>query len=390
MVKFDYVEDYLEVIAGHRDTITGKLISTWIFNYQPIISLARYDVNVVESMASAVTQGQALTERQGELACKIILKYQRQLAAKLVDVGPVETPKWRMPLRSMDYSRSLVIVDNQLILHFPFVNELIEQLREFAKSSQGHCRWDREKKHWAIALTEYNLSWSHTWATLNKFAIDPAVTQLMNRIADKELTRYAIELYITGDRLAIRNAESSLIDFINEKAGGFGTDNLLRLVDMSAVLGFTVDPDLAQALIVEYTPRFYNLASNRELKINPYTLLQTDNFESVIQYANLCQRWPVVVYEPDLSHKMLDKLKSLCPDDFYYNRHDKAPTIDAKYKFIHTYVPIQNLTHIPLIISSAGMMFGGDKQLMFQRAEKIVYCAQDVYNKKIPKKIKEL
>jgi hypothetical protein len=34
------------------------------------------------------------------------------------------------------------------------------------------------------------------------------------------------------------------------------------------------------------------------------------------------------------------------------------------------------------------MVFGGDKQLMLQRAEKIVYCVEDVYNKKSPGRVK--
>ena len=49
---------------------------------------------------------------------------------------------------------------------------------------------------------------------------------------------------------------------------------------------------------------------------------------------------------------------------------------------LKTSPPIQNIPRIPLVISSAGMVFGGDKQMMLQRSEKVVYCAQDVYNKK--------
>ena len=42
---FPYVEDYIEVIAGHRD-INGTALT--LFNYQSSpISLARYDVNIV-------------------------------------------------------------------------------------------------------------------------------------------------------------------------------------------------------------------------------------------------------------------------------------------------------------------------------------------------------
>jgi hypothetical protein len=35
-----------------------------------------------------------------------------------------------------------------------------------------------------------------------------------------------------------------------------------------------------------------------------------------------------------------------------------------------------------MLISSAGMIYGGEKEYMVQDAEKIVYCAAEVYNKR--------
>ena len=96
MIRYTHVEDYLEVIAGLKDPATlAKNNSNWFTEFDPIISLARYDVSVLESMSEAVSTGKALTERQGELAVKIVAKYQRQLAQKGIDVEPVLNPQWR-------------------------------------------------------------------------------------------------------------------------------------------------------------------------------------------------------------------------------------------------------------------------------------------------------
>ena len=149
-------------------------------------------------------------------------------------------------------------------------------------------------------------------------------------------------------------------------------------MDYSSILGYTINKDLADAVINEYGPRFYNLLSNREIKINPNTLVQGNDFGSVLDYADALQRWPVVVYEPDLSGRMLTKLRNRYGDD-----------LEGKY--IHTIKPVHNLKTIPLLISSAGMVFGGDKQMMLQSAEKIVYFSAEVYNKnKHSTKIKKL
>ena len=378
MIKFRHVEDYLEVIAGHRDPVTGKPVSTWIFTFEPIINLARYDVKVLESMSQTVAQHQPLTERQGELLAKIVLKYERQLASKQVDVDPVRNPEWRMPLRKMDYTRSLYITNDQLVLKFPFDDGLIESVRAFGKESQGVCKWNRETKLWEIALTEYNLSWLVAFAEVHKFVVDTVVQDLMLAIKETELSDYKIELAVTEDTLSISNCPTSLSKYITDTYNGFGLDNVLTLVDVSPILGYNVNEDLGQALIKEYGPRFYNLLTNRELKINPNTLVQSSDFENTLDYADALQRWPVVVYEPDLSGRMLKKLT-----DKYGPDYDQT-------RYIHTVKPVRNLERIPLLISSAGMVFGGDKQLMIQRAEKVVYCAQDVYNKKNNSKVKHL
>ena len=379
MITFTTVEDYLEVLAGYRDPMTNKMVNHHIFlEFVPIVNLARYDVKILESMAHTAAGGLALTERQGDLAVKIVLKYQRQLAQKGIDVAPVETPVWRKSLRKMDYSRRLYINNDELIIRFSYNNVLIDSLRNFTRESQGHSTWNRETRVWQIGLTEYNLSWLHTWAQANQFEISSDVTDLMNKIAQVEAQGYAIELTVRDNQLTVINAPESL----SKQVAGVGlqSDNLLKLIDASAILGYTVDQNLAQATVAKYGAGFYQLLSARETQLSP-DIAASDDIASVLDYADQLQRWPVVFYEPDLKNRMLNKLAELRPDQFVSN-NKKNPAIDPAVKYIHTTVSITNLPVIPLIVSGAGMLFGGDKQIMMQHAEKVVYCVADVYNKK--------
>ena len=382
MITFTTVEDYLEVIAGYRDPATNKLANHHIFlDFIPIVNLARYDVKILESMAYAVAGNQALTERQGDLAVKIVLKYQRQLAQKGVNVGPVETPQWRLPLRKMDYSKRLYISNDQLIIKFPYNNELIEGIRAFTKDSQGNTKWNKNSRVWQVALTEYNLSWLYTWAQANQFEIDAHVIGLMNKIQAVENTDYKIELTMQDGMLLITNAETNLIEYINEHVGGFGIENLIRLVDMSSVLGYTVDSDILQALNTEHGETFCNFLCEKDSKLNP-KILEMPDFASVLGYADQLQRWPVVLYEPDASNRLLRQLEQTRPKDTFIHLPAKSTVnIPEGIKYIHIVKPIV-LERIPLLVSSAGMMFGGDKSLMLQQAEKVVYCVTDIYNKK--------
>lgn len=381
MKKYSTVEEYLEVLAGYRDPVTSKVNTNWFFSFDPIISLARYDVNVLTSMSEAVTQNKALTEKQGTLLCKIILKYQRQFAAKSIDVSPVENPVWRIPLRKMDYTRSLDIENDKIALRFPFSTKLIDDIRTFRQTCQGNAVFDRERKAWIIGLTEYNLNWLHTWAVSNEFEISDTVNHLNQVILDAEQIPYRIELRYGEQELEITNCPASMRDYVNEHLGGFAHDNLLRLVDASGPLGITIEDDLRTVIHQNWGSRFLQLASHTEVRVDPSYTTVDDDLTSVLDYAVQVNRLPVVIYEPDLSERLLKQLCKLYPEeDIQVIGNAKNPVIDSNRRFIHTHKPLRSLERIPMLISSAGMIFGGDKQYMSQASEKIVYVAAEVYN----------
>jgi hypothetical protein len=381
MKTYSTVEEYLEVLGGYRDLSTGKVDSSWFYDFKPIISLARYDVSVLSSMLESVVQGNPLTERQGELLCKILLKYQRQFIAKSVDVTPIEKPTWRTTLRKMDYTKSVTIENTVISVKFPFDTKLIDSIKSFKTTSQGSCLFDRDSKKWKIGLTEYNLVWLHTWASANNFEIDPTVEELNNLILAAEKIAYPIELVHTDDKLDIVNCPPSMREYILNELGGFDHSNLLNLLDYSGILGYTIEPELANVVVEFYGPRTLQLAKNKELIVNPETKTVDDDFVSVLEYAIKVNRLPVVIYEPDMQNRLLTKLATLYPEsDFTTIGNSKKPVIDLTKKFIHCTAPIKNMNRIPMLISSAGMVFGGDKQFMLQSAEKIVYVAAEVYN----------
>lgn len=380
MKTYPTVEDYLEVLSGARDIVTGKTNPSYFFGFDPIISLARYDVSVLTSMNEATTNGKALTEKQGELLCKVLLKYRRQLGNKSIDVTPIEKPAWRVPLRKMDYTQSLSLQDDKLILKFPYNVKQIETLRNFKSTSQGSFVFSPEQKQWVIALTEFNLNWVHAFAKINNFEIDPEVERLNNLVLEMELTPYAIELDYNESGLTIANCPTSLRDYIENNLGGFGLENTLRLVDYSSVLGYTINADFASALAKEYGSRFMLIATNREVKINPEAKTVDDDFASVIEYAQLVERFPVVIYEPDISGRLLNKLKELVDEtEIEEVKNGKIDEQKPTTKFIYTIRPLTNVDKIAMLISTGGIIVGSSRSAMIQNAERLVYVSSDVY-----------
>ena len=142
MVSFTHVEDYIEVLAGY-DPGNAFVFNSGKFSF----SLARYDVNIVQSMATAsMWNTQAYTDKQGELAIKLVLKYKRQFAGQGIDIAPVEeNPQWRHPLRIIDRSRRIWFEGGDLLAKFPYNSDWIEDFRKLNDAAQGRGQWDHER-----------------------------------------------------------------------------------------------------------------------------------------------------------------------------------------------------------------------------------------------------
>ena len=120
------------------------------------------------------------------------------------------------------------------------------------------------------------------------------------------------------------------------------------------------------------------LGGKHRCYINPESTM----FEWILDYAELTERLPVYIYDPNddpMIHKILDKR---------YKKHevvkfnDKGQTDTLHYspfnvKILYAVkIPVSwNTTHtsVPLVITTVEMMYGGKKMELLNQAEKIVY-----------------
>jgi hypothetical protein len=213
------------------------------------------------------------------------------------------------------------------------------------------------------------------------FDIDGTVQDLMDVILAVEQTPYAIELQYKNDVINITNAPDSLIEYINEHEGGLVADNLFRLIDLAPILGYTIARDIEETVIKEFGTRFYSLCANRQLKVDPAT--NNNLIKEIANYARATNRFPIYVYEPDLSGRLKTEFNKYFPGTMITLDNKVMDTgITEEVRVVYTTkIPRTAINHIPLMISSAGMLFGGDRQVWIQTAEKVVYFTNEVYNK---------
>lgn len=339
---FTYVEDYIEFIGGQR-TIAGKQLGLFETVSSPI-NLARYDVSIIESFCNqTIFDCKPYTDKQSELAIKIVAKYRKQLLQLSPPVVlPESLTQFRLGIRTIDRTKSVTVDGDHFVVKFPYDTKLIELVKRQLKEGAGSGSFDTTNKAWRLVQTESMLNWIMAVASVNEFTISSEVTALYDAMLQMEQQPYAIELQTAGDRYVISNAESSLIDYINEHLGGFGLDNVLALVDNSEVLGYTVAADISQALATRYGP-MWKLIKSRNLTFKKSEI----DMDQLIEYARLVNRLPVYVYETGIP-------KSDTSDIVYLSR---TKSLDIKPK---------------LLVSMSSLMIGSKKESWRNSAEKII------------------
>lgn len=383
MNTYTYVEDYLEVIAGEKNPITGKPYG--IFETTPpIINLARYDVPIISSMASSTASGIALTDKQAELAVKLILKYKRQLTSANIDISPVEiNPNFKLTIRQIDRKKSLSIIDDKIIIKFPYDSKLIDEIRELSKLSRGSWKFEKNSKMWFLSITEPNIIASGGFAKNNNFEISSEFNELYNLIHHAELTTYNIELKKTETNFEIINAPVYLTDYITNNLGGFEFQNESKLLDYSSLLKYSIEENLMNESVYKYSTDICKFFYNKETKIVPPA--SDEDYETIFNYTTIANRFPLFVYEPDLSEKLKNEfINKYFTDDEVFIVSDSSISINnddlvgKKIVYFTKYNYKWNCD-IPLLLSSAGLLHGGEKSMLLQRSAKIIFIAHDVF-----------
>jgi hypothetical protein len=362
MLTYPHVEDYLEYLGGYEVGVTALLTPHSVNR----ISLARYDIAIVNSMASTTVFGTALTDRQAELAVKLVLKYRRQFAKMGIDVAPVEAPVFRMAPRKMDRTKAVWLDGDQIVVKFPYDNDLIKELQSFREESQGKAWYDRDKKLWNLAITEYNVNWIVPWAQTRAFYIDHQVQELLAKVLECEQQLYEIKLVQQANEYVITNASDSLIEYINNHAGGFGLDNLVKLIDYAGLCGYTIDDAVnVPSLALRY------IGGKHAIHLEP----SADNLNMIFDYAEITDRYPICIYNPTLFDLDLSRFEER--DIVRFDRNGKTSTSDYDpydVKVVYAQkIPTTWDFPVPLMVTTFEMMFGGKRMSWTNRAEKIIY-----------------
>lgn len=343
--SFNYIEDYIEYIGGY-----SPLFGSFLLGGTSTLSLARYDVNIIDSLCNqTMNKSLGFTEKQAELAKTIVYKYRKQLEKRGIII-PETLNKFRLPIRKISNTHS-VEIDREnfsFVLRFPYNADLITKLRNLKTSEELSASFNYDKKVWTMPITEYSLNFIKVVFNETYFTYDPEILELYDQLLEVEKQDHNIELREIDGNLTISNAPQSLTEYIDNTIGGINKENFFKLVDLSTTLGYTISDSCVQQFTSTYTnDLLQKLALKKTIKIK----LNEFNFDTIIEYMTISGRYPAYAYLSSFKnlhrfkHEHIDHLGSSWPD---------------------SNVPVK------LFISQTPILIGVRKNTMLKMAEKII------------------
>jgi len=227
-----YVEDYLGILAGN---VCCEHCGSYGF-----VNLANYDYSPIRSMTTVVANGNGLTDKQRELALRIVLKYKKQFAKHSINIDHLnDNPQWRSPLRHVDRTKRVSIDDQFINIKFPFKPELVDFFRKYSKNNRGPIsgiiEWHSEEKVWKLSATEYNIVVVDQVTKNQNFDYSVEFQTAVNNISKilKNKKDHAIYCDLQDGVVILKNACSDLVECFDSQSTG----NILHDIGLVKKLG---------------------------------------------------------------------------------------------------------------------------------------------------------
>jgi hypothetical protein len=299
-----YIEDYLEFLYGSLDKDGVPIQSYSYVNVsQAKIKLATYDKSPVASMGSYCQKARlektesCLTDRQVELAKKIILKYKRQFLSQGITLPEDDALELRHPTRSIDRSKYLEqnIETKTFTLKFPYDPKKISYLHDYQNKSAGNFAWNNTARKWEADLTEVNLATVVELFKTEDLKIDdslvPVITDVLNA-GKKDLPTLVFE----NNEMALKNCHLRVFEYLDSINFNKRDNDLAYWVSIIINLGIELDQSILDKLSESYSPNTVEMIASRKVVLPSSNQSDGPWLESLFESNQALSKFPWVLY----------------------------------------------------------------------------------------------
>ena len=274
------VEDYIETLSE--------------------LKLDSSDYSLVYSFARQIVKGIPFTDRQCELAKNKIIHYTPVLEEHGCEVNDLS--QLRMPLRSIDRSRWIRIVDSPfddtelwIGVRFIFQKRLISQIEKLTRLEKvsDDCHYNKETKIHYFKLTEPNVyEVINSFIDVDRFEIQPELLTYYEKLKQMKNNR---EEYVPGIYgLKLKNLHTKSLEYAISSVGEPTLDNLYHFYDRKDRLGlYHFDDEDVRNSIKSLTPLSKKIVTRKlnQVLINSKTYTINNLAEVVLELY----RFPLVI-----------------------------------------------------------------------------------------------
>jgi hypothetical protein len=203
-----FVEDLILRTAGQ---------GPWLWE-QPIALSTPFESNFIQSIATQVDAGEALTEKQAGLALKILGKIETDLISSFkTKTWDLSNPSYKQPFRTLSPVMSVNIDrtanPGKIVVRFPYMENVIKDIKDFKNSHRiGMTDWVPNQKAWVFSLTEACIQFIQTKLVPQGFKVDEEFVEYVEQIKniEKNLENHIPMLVLDQDKPKFINVFDSV------------------------------------------------------------------------------------------------------------------------------------------------------------------------------------
>jgi hypothetical protein len=181
-------------------------------------NMTTWDFNLVSSFSDQISQGKALTQKQANIAVKILKKHVIAMSSALSkDIMPyLNTPVFRYPIRIANSTKKISIAQHKdhgkiIKVEFPFDDSIITKIRS-AKSQLNLSIWDAEEKYWIFSVDAKNIDFLSVLGTEKKFEFCEEFANYAEQVEEikKNVEKYVPMVVIENEKYKFINIPPSV------------------------------------------------------------------------------------------------------------------------------------------------------------------------------------
>ena len=284
-----------------------QIVNQRVYFHQHISSSFSFkDAQFVESVSNQLSNGNALTEKQANLALIILEKSKGWIREFISEIDSVlESPKWQYPFRVLSEIKSVKIqkelsTDKPIHVYFPYDATLVDLFKKRNVGLHNAHRgvWNIDKKCWCFGLTEKTVAWLGDTLLPKNFQVDLDFLEYYQSISEihENIEDHMPMVSITDGIYHLKNAHKNIPEL--------STTSLPHALFYARKYGITTWDDNveSQCQTLNNTTKTILSKTNKDTVWFNSTVTKIDDFADLLRYAG-----PTIICVPGGSELDLTK-----------------------------------------------------------------------------------